>query len=189
MTGTATQADRTATTDSAASAEQSTQPPARNAKAEQLGDVFSRLMRVLTKAKSRMSPLTPGVEPSAYPTLALLTREGPIRASGIAERLHADISTISRQTSALVQAGLIERQADPNDGRACLLALTDAGHEAHEHVRAVRNEWLAKTLANWSDEDIDQLVTLLGRLSDDVVHQLAVVDAAHPTQYEPEETA
>ncbi|MFO7192653.1 MULTISPECIES: MarR family transcriptional regulator [Thermocrispum] len=172
MSGTATPTDLSATvTDSTGG-----MPPEKMVSAERLGDTFSRLIRVLTKAKFRMSSELPEIEPSAFPILAVLHREGPSRTSTIAERVHADVSTISRQTSALVQAGFIERQADPNDGRACLLALTEAGHEIHERVRAVRNRWLATILQHWPDDDVDRLVTLLGRLSDDITRNLAATE-------------
>lgn len=144
------------------------------ATADQLGTQFGRFMRVMVKAKTRLFGLTFGnVEHSAFPIIAGLVHEGPSRTSAIAERMHADISTISRQTSALVQAGLIERQADPDDGRACLLAPTDAGRELFERGRAARNQWLAQTLHNWPERDVDQLITLLDRLNDDLADHLS----------------
>ncbi|MGH3433443.1 MAG: MarR family winged helix-turn-helix transcriptional regulator [Thermocrispum sp.] len=144
------------------------------ATADELGNQFGRFMRVMTKAKSRLSGLAHGsLEHSAFPIIAGLVREGPSRTSAIAERLHTDISTISRQTSALVQAGLIERQADPDDGRACLLAPTDAGRALYERGRTARNHWLAMTLQHWPDGDADRLIALLDRLNDDLSDHLS----------------
>ena len=42
----------------------------------------------------------------------------------LAAAVHSDPSTVSRQVAALVRAGLIERQADPEDGRASVLVPT-----------------------------------------------------------------
>lgn len=156
------------------------------ATADELGNQFGRFMRIITKARTRLFGLAPGsVEHSAFPIIAGLVREGPSRTSAIAERLHSDISTISRQTSALVQAGLIERQADPADGRACLLAPTDSGRALYEQARARRNYWLASTLHDWPKPDVDQLIGLLDRLNDDLAASLST-PGPEPTQPEPE---
>src|SRR5580698_2712352 len=52
---------------------------------------------------------------------------GPMRASKLAETTQADPSTVSRRVATLVSRGLLERRADPRDGRAALLHLTPAG--------------------------------------------------------------
>ena len=156
------------------------------ATADELGNQFGRFMRIIHKAKARMSGLTPGaIEHSAFPIIGGLVHEGPSRTSAIAERMHADISTISRQTSALVQAGLIERQADPADGRACLLAPTDAGRALYEKGRATRNHWLASTLHDWPKSDVDQLIGLLDRLNEDLAASLST-PGPEATEPEPE---
>lgn len=186
MTGTATSADTTTSpipTDVGgvpAAPERVVPTAAELATADDLGIQCSRFMRVMNKAKSRLSGLVPGsIEHSTFPIIAALVHGGPSRASTIAEQLHADISTISRQTSALVQAGLLERQADPDDGRACLLAPTDAGRALFDRARASRNHWLALTLHDWPKPEVEQLIGLLDRLNDDLAEQLSV-------PYEPE---
>lgn len=150
------------------------------ATADALGDQLIGFVRLLAKAKTHLSTLTPGsVEHGAFPIIAALVRGGPRRTSALAECLHADISTISRQTSALVQSGLIERQADPADGRACLLAPTDAGKELFERARAERNAWLAGTLRGWTKGDAQQLITLLERLNTDLADGLTAHTATN----------
>ena len=64
--------------------------------------------------------------------------EGPMRAGALAECLQSDPSTVSRQVAALVKDGLLERRADPADGRASLLVLTakaDAVLAEHDRIR------------------------------------------------------
>jgi DNA-binding MarR family transcriptional regulator len=106
-----------------------------------------------------------GIERAAYSILFHLINDGPQRTSKLAESLHAEISTISRQSSALVQHGLVERQADPEDGRACLLAPTAEGLRVFEENRKQRNKWLAEVLADWPEADRRTLTELLGRLN------------------------
>lgn len=152
------------------------------ATADELGNQFGRFMRIIAKAKSRLSSMNAGsVEHGAFPIIATLVKEGPHRTSALAEVLHADVSTISRQTSALVQAGLIARQADPDDGRACLLAPTAEGRALFERARAGRNRWLAQTLRDWPQADVDQLIGLLDRLNHDLAGSLGTPAATEDT--------
>src|SRR4051794_35740785 len=41
-----------------------------------------------------------------------------VRVSALAEVLHSDVSTVSRQVSTLVDLGFVRRGPDPDDGRA-----------------------------------------------------------------------
>jgi DNA-binding MarR family transcriptional regulator len=97
--------------------------------------------------------------------LFCLVHEGPQRAGRLAELLHAEASTISRQSRSLVAHGLVERRADPVDGRACVLAATEEGVRVFEENRALRNRWLASILADWPAPDRDTLTALLDRLT------------------------
>ncbi|MEV6895856.1 MarR family transcriptional regulator [Amycolatopsis sp. NPDC051372] len=143
-----------------------TRPKDRLDLADQLGHELVRFMRLITKAKSQVSKQGPdGIERAAYAILFCLIHEGPQRTSKLAEFLHSEISTISRQSSALVQHGLVERQADPEDGRACLLAPTAEGLRVFDENRKQRNLWLADVLGDWTQEDRETLNELFGRLN------------------------
>jgi DNA-binding MarR family transcriptional regulator len=134
--------------------------------ADQLGHELVRFVRLINRAKSQVAKQGPdGIERAAYAILFALIHEGPQRTSRLAESLHAEISTISRQSSSLVQHGLVERQADPEDGRACLLAPTAEGLRVFEENRKQRNQWLAEVLEDWSEEDRQNLNRLFGRLN------------------------
>ncbi len=61
--------------------------------------------------------------------LAALRRREGLSINNLAERLSADASTISRLVRPLEAAGLLVLEADPGDGRARLVRLTDAGFE------------------------------------------------------------
>jgi DNA-binding MarR family transcriptional regulator len=79
--------------------------------------------------------------------------------------VHSDPSTISRQVAQLVRLGFVERTADPEDGRATLLAATDEGRRVFEENRRIRNERIAEMLADWSVADRRNLAELLDRFS------------------------
>lgn len=131
-----------------------------------LGAQLVRYARLAHRAKSEVTKSGPdGIERAAYAILFHLVHDGPQRTSKLAEALHSEISTISRQSSSLVQHGLIERTVDPEDGRACLLSPTAEGLRVFEENRARRNQWLGELLADWSHNDRRTLTELLDRFN------------------------
>jgi DNA-binding MarR family transcriptional regulator len=134
------------------------------------GELF-RLTRLIERVHARYAARwSGGVERAAYLLLARLVTVGPSRLSALAEAVHSDTSTVSRQVAQLVRLGLVERCADPADGRACLLAATPAGREHHQVRRRRRNESFDALLAGWSDRDRRRLRELLARFNDDFEH-------------------
>jgi DNA-binding MarR family transcriptional regulator len=148
--------------------------------ADDLGQHLVRLVRLINRAKSQVTKQGPdGIERAAYAILFCLIHDGPQRTSRLADSLHSEISTISRQSSSLVQHGLVERQADPEDGRACLLAPTSEGLRVFEENRKQRNQWLAGVLADWNQEDRKTLNNLFGRLNSGI--EASAPQFAEPT--------
>ncbi|ANY06705.1 MarR family winged helix-turn-helix transcriptional regulator [Pseudonocardia sp. HH130630-07] len=124
------------------------------------------LVRQVKRSAERHSPEML-VDIAAYHVLTHLHFGGPQRATGIAATFHSDPSTISRQVSALVKAGLVERRADPGDGRASLLAATEDGVRVIETERRRRAHVIAEVLGGWDPADRVALTTLLDRFLDD----------------------
>ena len=144
------------------------EPPAEEhyEKAEAILNQLVRFMRLSKRAASRFaSAHVDGIEQAAYLILYVLVSEGPRRTTALAEAVHSDTSTVSRQVGALVRHGLVERQADPADGRACLLAATPRGSECFEAHRRARTAEMMQVLANWSKEDLKDGADLLDRLN------------------------
>jgi len=116
-----------------------------------------------------------------------LGKAGPMRASDLAERLCAAPSTVSRQVAALVKADLVERRADPHDGRASILVPTEAGLRKLDELIAMRGRVFAPLLADLSDDEraqflryLDSFVTKLTANIDAIKHvasDLIEVDA------------
>src|SRR4051794_16741116 len=99
--------------------------------------------------------------------LGIVHVDGPMRVSDVAERLAVDLSVASRQLSALIDAGYVERKPNPDDRRAWLVKTTDAGHRvlAESHRRMVHG--FGQALGDWSVEELAALADGLDRLSSD----------------------
>ena len=66
-----------------------------------LGDDLIRVVKLLHHARQQSPRAHPQVDPMAYPLLFNL-KVAPMRVSALAEVLHSDVSTVSRQVSTLV---------------------------------------------------------------------------------------
>ena len=125
-----------------------------------------RLLRLMDRRQAQYQAEHPdAVERATYFLLVHLAKGGPRRAGALAEAVHSDPSTISRQVAHLVRLGLVERTADPEDGRATLLAATAEGLRVFEENRRVRIGRMAEMLEDWTVEDRQKLVELLGRFT------------------------
>jgi DNA-binding MarR family transcriptional regulator len=133
--------------------------------AARLRFAIGRLFRRLRFADGE--DLTPG----KILTLVTIEREGPIRIGDLAAREYVSPPTMTRIIQRLDEKGFVERQPDPDDGRSCLVALTDAGAAVLEGARQERTAYLAARLSQLPAEDVAALVAALP-----VLEALAVDD-------------
>ncbi|MBF6327145.1 MarR family winged helix-turn-helix transcriptional regulator [Nocardia transvalensis] len=135
---------------------------------DQIAQQLIRLARIRERTQAQIAAASGSeIELAAYGIIFRLLCDGPMRSGALAEALYSDASTISRQVASLVKKGLIERRADPDDGRASVLVVTDAGRELAAEIRRRRNETLDRVMANWSRDDRELLGHLLRRFVDD----------------------
>lgn len=136
-----------------------------------LADTLAALTGTFGKGRTVMvQDAADGLEWPAHVLLRSLAGLGPVRASSVAECLHLDKSTVSRQVAELVRDGLLERQADPADGRASILVPTPAGREAITDHEERRRGFFDQMLADWSDEEVARFEQLLRRFAADFDH-------------------
>ena len=131
---------------------------------DRIGHELIRLIRLIERGKVAKAK-DDGVERAAYVLLARLVIEGPHRSNALAEAVHSDPSTVSRQIATLVRIGYVERRPDPADGRACLLAATDEGHRVFAANRDLRNRRISAVTGDWDEADRERLVELLDRFT------------------------
>ncbi|NHA67454.1 MarR family winged helix-turn-helix transcriptional regulator [Phycicoccus flavus] len=144
-----------------------------------LGDELVRVVKLLHVARQRMPRQHPLVDPMAYPLLFHLARE-PRRVSELADLVHADTSTVSRQVSTLVDHGFVRREPDPDDRRAQVLAVTDDGSTLLAAIREGRQAWLDTLLSDWTDDEVRSFTQQLSRLAGELETSLTTTTRTDP---------
>ncbi|GGQ78064.1 MarR family winged helix-turn-helix transcriptional regulator [Couchioplanes azureus] len=137
-----------------------------------LADEVQRFFRLGARAKSMLDTGDLGAEFSALMLLFPLCRQGPLRVTELAEVKGADPSTISRQAAQLVKAGLARREADPADGRASRVAVTDAGLSACQRLHEARHALISETLSGWPAERVSAFAGLFEEFNSSVEARL-----------------
>jgi DNA-binding MarR family transcriptional regulator len=136
--------------------------------ASRLADELTRFARLGARAKSMLNPGDHGAEFSALMLLFPLRHLGPMRVTDLADVKQADPSTISRQVAQLVKAGLARREADPVDGRASRLAVTDTGAAACQQLHEARHALLSEALNDWPPKRITAFADLFTEFNSSV---------------------
>ncbi|MGW4846292.1 MarR family winged helix-turn-helix transcriptional regulator [Nocardia brasiliensis] len=129
---------------------------------------LTRLQRIRDRTAAQIGTWTKdGLDPAAFGALIRLCFDGPMRSGELAAALHSDASTVSRQVAQLVGRQLVERQADPADGRATVLVVTERGRAVAEQIRRRRNDNLSKVMAKWAPQTRAEFAELLRQFVDD----------------------
>ena len=92
--------------------------------------------------------------------LALLDRGGPTTPGALAKVEQISPQSMGATLGALEARGLVERQADPADGRRVVMSITAAGTAALRVRRTARTQQLAQALsAGFTSLELQQLMT------------------------------
>ncbi|WP_413106009.1 MarR family winged helix-turn-helix transcriptional regulator [Streptomyces sp. Inha503] len=108
---------------------------------------------------------------SGYLLLSRLDAEGAMTIGQLADALQLDVSTVNRQTGALLRAGLVERIPDPEGGLARKLRVTPRGADRMAAERTCRQTDLSRLLESWTPEDVARFEDVLTRFNREVERQ------------------
>jgi DNA-binding MarR family transcriptional regulator len=105
------------------------------------------------------------VDRAGYLALRTLERLGPVRTNELAEELHLDASTVTRQVNGLVSGGFVARRPDPADGRSSTLVLTADGRRIMRVVERDRRVVLHELFSDWAEGERRDLGRVLTKLN------------------------
>lgn len=100
-----------------------------------------------------------------FPLLVLVERLGPIGVVELADRVGRDYTTVSRQVAKLEGLALVHRQGSEADRRVNEAVITKAGKRMTDRIDEARANIGKAIFAEWSDEDLDDLVRLMSRFA------------------------
>src|ERR1700722_11622892 len=134
---------------------------------DDLGTVELELLKLVRHLETfgRKSSLYREVDRAGYLALRTLDGLGPSCINGLAQELHLDSSTVTRQVSTLEAGGFVTRQVDPNDGRSWLIDLTSQGRKAMRTVERGRRLAIDSMLVDWKSEEVQDLARTISQLN------------------------
>ena len=122
-------------------------------------EIAAGLERLFALIIRSLSP--PGLSFTASATLATLDRSGPLRLTALATSEGVTQPAMTQLVSRLADSGLVERRADPDDGRVVYVHLTPDGRDLLVNRRAVRAERLSVLMTRLSQADQHALAAAL----------------------------
>jgi DNA-binding MarR family transcriptional regulator len=138
-----------------------------------LTDTASHLRDAIVRTSRRLrqeAAAETGLSPTATAALATINRSGPLTPSELAEFERVKRPSMTRTLGCLEREGLVERTADPADGRSFLVAINDAGRERLARLRRRKSAYLARRLRKLDPDDlatIARAAELLERMRED----------------------
>ncbi|QSX42478.1 MarR family winged helix-turn-helix transcriptional regulator [Shewanella cyperi] len=109
-------------------------------------------------------------------TIEMLGVHGPRRMTDLAKLNHVTLGTLTSRIDKLEALGLVERQANPEDRRSLLIALTEAGRAVFDEHDRKHRALTAALMAKLSQKERLQFADLLARVS----AAFAEVDGSNP---------
>ena len=102
---------------------------------------------------------------ASYLILLLISKNGPMGVKSIAEKLHLDISTVSRQAADLMEDEMLKKKKSETDRRSYLYEINNKGWDTIAHIRQGRKQRFAKMIDEWEDTEIEYFAHLLQKFN------------------------
>jgi DNA-binding MarR family transcriptional regulator len=136
------------------------------APAEVVDAVLSASRVLVAVAARSLAAVAEEVTLTQYRSLVVLASRGPQSVAALAEAVGVTAPTASRLADRLVQKGLIDRRAAPDDRRAVRLGLTGVGRELVDAVTERRRGEIAALLEAIPPAGREPLVHALRQLTE-----------------------
>jgi DNA-binding MarR family transcriptional regulator len=124
---------------------------------EPAAQLRTAIVRTSRRLRQEAAAEASGLTPTSVAALATIERHGPLTPSELAAIERVKRPTITRTLGCLEREGLIDRAADPADGRSALVSLNRAGRERLRRLRGRKNAYLARRMRDLTGEEIETL--------------------------------
>lgn len=127
------------------------------------GKLFLRMHRLLDRRMAQG-----GASLARTKLLMCVDKEGPIRATDIAELFGLAPRTVTEALDGLERAALVVRTPDPQDRRVKQIAITQEGRDAIRATEPLRIDLVERVFGKLSAEQCEQLDGIIGVLTEAV---------------------
>ncbi|ALR76544.1 MarR family winged helix-turn-helix transcriptional regulator [[Enterobacter] lignolyticus] len=118
------------------------------------------------------------LDQALFPLLVTIGRYGPSGVVELADRLGRDYTTVSRQVTRLLALGLVNKRAGRHDKRVSEVTITAVGEALTQRIDEARQRLMNSVFADWPQEDVQQLFSLLRRYAQAVKGEAPSGDSA-----------
>jgi DNA-binding MarR family transcriptional regulator len=128
------------------------------------------IVRTARRLRQEAAAEASGLTPTSTAALATIDRFGPLTPSELAEIERVKRPTVTRTLACLEREGLVERTADPADGRSSLVSVNAAGRDRLRRLRGRKNAYLARRMRELSADQVETLeraAQILERMRED----------------------
>ncbi|MEK4222465.1 MarR family transcriptional regulator [Bacillus sp. FSL W8-0116] len=127
---------------------------------------------ILIYIEKKMQPF--GITGPQYHIMKMLKREGPARATQLADMMNVKPSAITVIIDRLIERGLVERCHSDTDRRVVMMQLTKAGEELVETVSVSFSQLMGTFFSHFSNAELMtfyQLYKKLDQVIDEVLSE------------------
>ncbi len=140
-------------------------------RAHQLTETFLRIVHKMmeNQKKPRHYGIDDRLFPSEIHTVMMIGLHRDVHVSELARFLGVTRGAVSQMVARLENKGLIEKKADPENGKKVLLSLTTKGrvaYYAHEQYHEETDAPLVEYMSRLSDDQYRFAVTFLGKIEE-----------------------
>ncbi|MFD1706157.1 MarR family winged helix-turn-helix transcriptional regulator [Siminovitchia sediminis] len=127
--------------------------------------LFDRFMMIILHGRKGMATLVPDqlleeLSLEQFQLIRLVYKNGPIRASELADMLFVHRSAITVRVDKLVKKGLLERQRDEEDRRNVFLNVSEKGKTYYETLEKKINEFVGSIIQDIPKEDMENFLNV-----------------------------
>lgn len=96
--------------------------------------------------------------------------------SGLAEKLHVSVPTISRCLSKLEEKGLVQKSSQTNDRRNTYVCLTEYGLEIYEDAFQTLSSFVERALSRIDEAELKQFFNTFDKIYDALAQEYSTLE-------------
>ncbi|MBY5980869.1 MarR family winged helix-turn-helix transcriptional regulator [Ferrimonas balearica] len=131
-----------------------------------LESVFALVHALKREMQQQIDAMGLAITPMHVRVLKVISRREPCTANDVVMLLQRDKAQVTRLLKPLLEHGLLQKQANPEDKRSQFLQVTDAGAAIVERLQAIDAHMLAQLSQSVPPEDLAEFQRIARRMAE-----------------------